>query len=63
MGEEAGVSVGNDATRESMKADDIVNEKFCECGSVGSCLRGDEMCHFGESINDYKDSVEIVGIR
>ena len=37
--------------------------KLCQFRCVDLCLRGDEVCHFGEAINNHKDSVECLRLR
>ena len=60
-GYEAWVAIADDGARDSMNTDDVGDEKGCECGCVGCCICGDEVCHFGESVDDDEDCVERVG--
>ena len=61
LGEEACVSIGKYATRETMESNDIVNEKLCEGRCVGCRLCRDEMSHFTKAVDDNENCIEVVG--
>ena len=43
-----------------MNTNDVGDEEGCECRCVGCCVCGNEMSHFGESIDDDEDCVEAI---
>ena len=40
-----------------MYTDDVVVEKLCELWSVGGVVSGDEVCYFGETVDDDEDGI------
>ena len=50
---EPDVAVGDDTARNSVQADDFVEEESGGVGGVGSFGAGYEMCHLVEPVDDY----------
>ena len=59
-GYEAWVAVADDGARNSMNTDDVSDEEGCERWCIGCCVCWDEMCHFGESVDDDEYCVKAV---
>ena len=50
---EPDIAVGDDTSRDSMQADDFVEEESSGVGGVCSLRAGDEMRHLTEPVDDY----------
>ena len=52
-----GSAVGDNYVGESMKSDDVGDEEFGEVRSIESLGTGNEVTHFGHSIDEHEDRV------
>ena len=58
--QEARIAVANDRAGKRVEADDGVVEEFGERRSISISGSRDEVCHFGEAVDDDEDGVEVV---
>ena len=56
---EPDVAVGDDTSRNSMQANDFIEEESGGVGGVRSLRAGDEMRHLTEPVNDYQDGIQL----
>ena len=59
-GQETRIAVANDRAGERVKADNGVIEEFGERRSISVSGSWNEMCHFGEAVDDDEDGIEVV---
>ena len=62
-GQEARIAIANDRAGKRVEADDSVIEEFGERRSISISGGRNEMCHFGEAVDDDEDGIEVVRFR